>query len=393
MTHSFSFSTAGRIVFGDGEARNLAKHLASVLPDFTRRSAPCLVVTGSTEQRARPVLEALEVGNLDCEVVSVSGEPGFEDAKEAIDAGRRVGARFVIGCGGGSAIDLAKATSALLANDGDILDYVEVIGKGRPFAVPALPCIAIPTTSGTGAEVTKNAVLGSPEHRVKVSLRHDSMLPRLAIVDPELTHSVPADVTAATGLDALTQCIEPYLSCLSNPLTDGIALQGIELGAGNLLRAFEDGADAEARRGMALCSLFGGLALANAKLGAVHGLAGPFGGMFKSPHGAVCARLLPPVLRANLAALRQRAPTHPALGRFDVVARIVTARADAKAEEGIEWIEQLAARLGVPALREHGMSESAVEELVGKATRASSMKGNPLVLSQGELERIVLSAL
>jgi alcohol dehydrogenase class IV len=393
MTGPFSFATAGRIVFGEGEAKHLARHLASILPTNGRRSKRCLIVTGSKEERAQPVLDALEAGSFSCQLVTVSGEPRFEDAKEAVDAGRQVGAEFVIGCGGGSAIDLAKATSALLANQWEIMDYVEVIGLGRPLSVPALPCIAIPTTSGTGAEVTKNAVLGSPEHRVKVSLRHDSMLPRLAVVDPELTHSVPADVTAATGLDALTQCIEPYLSCLSNPLTDGIALRGIELGAKSLLRAFADGTDREARADMSLCSLFGGLALANAKLGAVHGFAGPFGGMFKSPHGAVCARLLPPVLRTNLAALRERAPLHPALARFDVLARVVTGNRDAKAEDGIAWVDELAARLKVPALREYGMSEDAIDELVEKAARASSMKGNPLVLNQAELERVVLDAL
>ena len=167
---------------------------------------------------------------------------------------------------------------------------MEVIGQGKPLRNKALPVVAVPTTAGTGAEVTKNAVLASAEHRVKASLRHDSMLPRVALVDPELTLSLPAAITAATGLDALTQCLEPFVSCQANPLTDGIALEGLKRGARALRMAFLDGSQLWAREDMALCSLIGGLSHANAKLGAVHGFAAPIGGRFESPHGAVCAR-------------------------------------------------------------------------------------------------------
>lgn len=390
---NFSFATAGRIIFGEGELRNLPAHIKALDPALGKRETPCLLVTGSQQERARGLLELLDEADFVAQVVQVSSEPTLEDVHEAVAAGRSIHARFVIGFGGGSAIDLAKASSALLANEGDIMEYLEVIGRGNPLSVPALPCVAIPTTSGTGAEVTKNAVLGSPEHRVKVSLRHDSMLPRLALVDPELTYSVPPDVTAATGLDALTQCIEPYLSCMAQPLTDAIALQGIELGARSLLLAVQDGNDRKARHDMSLCSLFGGLALANAKLGAIHGFAGPFGGMFKSPHGAVCARLLAPVLRANLAALRERAPESPVLPRFSVLARIVTGDPRATAEDGIFTLEALTEKLNVKGLGSYGLSARRMDELIEKSTRSSSMKGNPLPLAREELAHILTEAL
>jgi alcohol dehydrogenase class IV len=246
---------------------------------------------------------------------------------------------------------------------------------------------------GTGAEVTKNAVLASPAHGVKASLRHDSMLPAVALVDPELTLSMPPAVTAATGLDALTQCLEPYVSCQSNPLTDAIALEGLRRGAGALRRAFEHGDDLAAREDMALCSLFGGLALANAKLGAVHGCAAPIGGQFESPHGAVCARLLPLVMASNLQALRERAPGSASLERFDVVARALCGSAAARAEDGIAFIKELADHLRIPGLARYGMTSADVASVATKAAAASSMKGNPLVLSHTELCDILVRAL
>ena len=230
----------------------------------------------------------------------------------------------MIGLGGGSAIDAAKAIAALAANGGDPLDYLEVVGRGRSLTQPSLPCIAIPTTAGTGAEVTRNAVLASPEHGIKASLRSATMLPRLALVDPELTYSLPAAVTASTGLDALTQLIEPFTSSKANPLTDALCREGMMRAARSLRTAYEDGRDAAAREDMALASLFGGLALANAGLGVVHGFAGPVGGTFHAPHGAVCAAFLPHVMAVNARALRTRQPGSAALARYDEIARILT---------------------------------------------------------------------
>ena len=219
--------------------------------------------------------------------------------------------------GGGSALDAAKAIAALTANGGDPLDYLEVVGRGQPLARPSLPFIAVPTTAGTGSEVTKNAVLASPEHGVKASLRSPLMLPRVAIVDPALLAGVPAPVLAASGLDALSQLIEPFLSIRANPVTDGLAREAIPRSAAALRRAYAAGAPAASRRErLALASLFGGLALANAGLGAVHGFAAPVGGLFEAPHGAVCAALLPAVIRVNARALAARVPDSAALPRY-----------------------------------------------------------------------------
>lgn len=392
MGLNFQFATAARIVFGSGELKNLGAHLPDAL-DGPPRGRRALVVTGSTLERAAPLLATLAELEVVTEVFLSRGEPTISDAERAISTGRAFGADFVCAFGGGSAIDLAKVTALLLENDGVPLDYLEVIGKGKKPKNPALAVVALPTTSGTGAEVTKNGVLQSEEHRVKVSLRHESMLPRLALVDPELTLTVPSEVTAATGLDALTQCIEPYLSCLAQPLTDGIAREGISAGARSLREAVQDGTRLKAREGMALCSLFGGLSLANAKLGAVHGFAGPFGGMFQSPHGAVCARLLPLVLGENMRALRSRQPQSPALGRMDEVARLLTGDALAKTEDGIAWVTHLVDELRIPGLGAYGMKVEHIEQLVTQSERASSMKGNPLVLTRAELTRILEKAM
>lgn len=383
---NFEFATAGRVVFGPG-------CLSAALMDAPRHGTRALVVSGSRTERAEPLVARLTELGVPSQVHGVSGEPSVSTALELVTRGRDFGADLIVGFGGGSALDAAKAVALLLANPGDPLDYLEVVGRGLPITAPALPCIAIPTTAGTGSEVTRNAVLASTEHRVKVSLRDASMLPRLAIVDSQLTLSVPRATTAATGLDALTQCIEPYLSCAANPLTDGIALEGMRHAARCLRRAYADGSDLEARTGMALASLFGGLSLANAKLGAVHGFAGPIGGMCDAPHGAVCARLLPLVFATNLTALRQRQPENPALARMQRVAQVLLDDSNAAADAAIEWLEALIDDLGIPGLAQYGLTQAELPDLVQKAQRASSMKGNPLPLTPDELHSLATKAL
>lgn len=382
----FEFLSAGRVVFGSGVAQSLGERARG----FGRRA---LFVTGQGRPRYAAVEQRLTDAGLELSSFSASGEPRVEDALGAVAAGQLIGAELVVACGGGSVIDLGKAAAALLANPQDPYEYLEVVGRGKALPRPALPLVAVPTTAGTGAEVTKNAVLASTQHRVKASLRHDSMLPALALIDPELTLSMPPAVTASTGLDALTQCLEPYVSCQHNPLTDALALEGMRRGAGALLRAFEHGADLSAREDMALCSLFGGLSLANAKLGAVHGFAAPIGGQFESPHGAVCARLLPLVMEANVTALREREPDSPILQRFERVARVLTGREAASIADGIAFVQELAARLAVPGLASYGVRSSHVAGLVEKATQASSMKGNPIALGTAELSGILERAL
>jgi alcohol dehydrogenase class IV len=378
----FEFATAGRIVFG----RGALKEAAPVAASFGRRA---FVVTGRDVNRASALLKLL---TTDAVTFSIAGEPTTHIVRAAVEQARQAQCDVVIGFGGGSAIDAAKAVAALLTNTGDLFDYLEVIGKAEPLAQPPLPCLAIPTTAGTGAEVTRNAVLLSPEHRVKVSLRSALMLPRVAIIDPELTYSLPPAVTAATGLDALTQLIEPYVSCRATPLTDAVCVEGMRRAARSLRRAFENGHDVEAREDMSIASLFGGLGLANAGLGAVHGFAAPIGGMFDAPHGAVCAALLPHAMEINVRAVRERGPA-AVLQRFDLVARLLTGRPEAKAHDAIRWTMELCAALNVPSLRTYGVTEKPVDELCEKAAAASSMKANPVVLTAAELRELLRRAL
>ena len=290
----FEFATAGRIMAGPGRAAGLPGVLAGL-------GSRVLVCTGANPERHAELLAGL---GLPAAVFPVAGEPTVELARAGVAAAREHGADVVAAVGGGSVIDTGKAVAMLLGNGGDPLDYLEVVGAGQKITRPSAPCVAVPTTAGTGAEVTANAVLAVPEHQVKASLRSTLMLPRVALVDPELTASCPPPVTAASGMDALTQCLEPFVSVRANPVTDGLAREGLRRAAAGLRAAYADGADAAARADMAVCSLLGGMALANAKLGAVHGLAGVVGGTAPVPHGAACAALLVPVIDANVRALR-----------------------------------------------------------------------------------------
>jgi alcohol dehydrogenase class IV len=382
----FEFATATRIIFGAGVLREVGP--------LAREFGPkALVVTGADPRRAEPLLSLLREHGVGAIGFPVPGEPAIETVQQGVALARQENCRLVISFGGGSALDAGKAIAAMLANPGELLDYLEVIGRGKALANPSAPFIAIPTTAGTGSEVTRNAVLASPEHGVKVSLRSPLMLPRVAVVDPELTYDLPPAVTASTGLDALTQLIEPYVCSRANPMTDAVCVEGIQRAARSLRAAFADGRDTAARTDMAVASLFGGMALANAGLGAAHGFAGPIGGQFPAPHGAVCAVLLPHVMEANLRALRQRQPTAKALRRYEEVARLVTGGAGATAEAGVEWVRELVADLNIPSLGHYGLKREHTAELVEKAYQASSMKANPIMLTPDELAGILEAAL
>jgi alcohol dehydrogenase class IV len=376
----FEFATATRIIFGEGTA--------ATLPELARSfGTRPLVVTGSSTERA-----AALVSGLSAEMFAVPGEPTVEVVREGARRVQDGTCDVVISIGGGSAIDAGKAIATVATNGGEPLEFLEVIGKGRSIAVPPLPFFAVPTTAGTGSEVTRNAVLGSTEHGVKASMRSPLMLPRVALVDPELTHGLPTAVTAYTGLDALTQLIEPYVSVRANPLVDALCVDGISRIAGALRCAYHDGADCDARRDMALASLLGGLALANAGLGVVHGFAAPIGGRWKAPHGALCAALLPHGMAANVAAFRARAPRHTALERYATIARLLTGRKEATADDGIDWVRALCSELKVPALRAWGITESDLSGVVEEAARASSTKANPLPLTGEELLALITAA-
>jgi alcohol dehydrogenase class IV len=381
----FEFATADRILFGAGV-------LAEAVPLMARLGNRALAVTGRDRARSSKLAELLRGQNMEVFHYSFAGEPTTECVMEGVRYLASERCEFVIGFGGGSAIDAAKAIAALATNPPPLTDYLEVIGAGTPLARPPLPCVAIPTTAGTGAEVTRNAVLSSPPHRVKVSLRSPLMLPALAVVDPVLTLDLSPQFTASTGLDALTQLIEPYVSTRANPLTDGFCLEGIRRVASSLRVAYAQGRDLNARTDMALAGLLGGLALANAGLGAVHGFAGPIGGMHNAPHGTICAALLPHVLSANLAALHQRSPQHPVLSRFHTVARLLTGRPDATAADAIHWLKTIGRDLNIPTLGQLGLERVDQPVLVEKAERASSMKANPVPLTKEELLRILEEA-
>lgn len=379
----FEFTTANRIIFGSAACAEIP----SAAQAFGRRA----LVVGSLE-RSAPLREQLRAANVEAVPYPITGEPTVAAVLEGLRVAREGGCDLVIGIGGGSALDTGKAVAALLTNPGDIFEHLEVIGQGKPLKQPSAPYIAIPTTAGTGTEVTCNAVIAVPERKVKVSLRSPFLLPRLAFVDPVLTYSLPPSVTAATGLDALTQLIEPFVSNVANPMTDAICREGMRRAARSLLRAYQNGNDKDARQDMSLASLFGGMALANARLGAVHGFAGPIGGIFPAPHGAVCARLLPFVMEANLRALKSRQRNSPALARYTEIAHILTGNALARVEDGIKWVHRLIRRMDIPPLSEYGLTVDAYPAILEGVKKSSSMKGNPVELTEQELVEILEKA-
>lgn len=378
----FEFATAGQIIFGAGTLPQIGPLAAAV-------GQKALITTGSRSGDLDRLGAILADHGVGYEPYPVAGEPTVAIVLDAIRTAREAGCDVVIGFGGGSALDTAKAIAALLTNPGDPLDYLEVVGRGQQIKERPAPFLAIPTTAGTGSEVTRNAVLAVPEQQVKVSLRSPMMLAQVALIDPELTYSLPPDVTASTGMDALAQVIEPYVSRRANPLTDLYCREGIRRAGRSLRRAYQDGSDQQAREDMAFASLMGGLALANAGLGAVHGFAGPIGGMYPAPHGAVCAALLPAVVKINTCALAEREPNHPALRRYAEIAAWATGSPDAGAAGLVQWLEELRADLRIPGLGVYGLAAKDIPVLVEKGMVASSMKANPITLNPTELREIL----
>ncbi len=372
---SFELAAPARIVFGAGASAQAGPALRAL------GAKRALLVTGKSPVRGDRLRAGLGVATIP---YSIPGEPTLAMVTEgrALARGERCDA--VVALGGGSAVDAGKAIAALAGNDGELLDHMEIVGKAQPLPHPGLPCIAIPTTAGTGSEVTKNSVLASPEAKVKASLRSPFLLPVLALIDPDLLEGMPAQVLAATGLDALSHLLESFVSARANPFTLGLAREGMARTARALRPAFAHGLTPERREDLALASLLGGLCLANAGLGAVHGFAAPLGGRWKAPHGAVCAALLPAVMRANIAALAARAPESPARSRYRELDPVLGGGADAT-----RWVADLTAALAIPGLRALGVRPDDVSVLVDKAKAASSMRGNPIALTDEELTAIV----
>jgi alcohol dehydrogenase class IV len=380
----FEFATAGRILFGTGTSRQLPT-LAKSLGESA------LLVLGRSGRGQESLTAGLAQAGVRFVPFHVDGEPTVGLVDEARELALEEGCGLVIAVGGGSVIDAGKAVAAMLSNPGTVMDYLEVVGGGRSIRRPAAPWIAVPTTAGTGAEVTRNAVLEVPERRVKVSLRSHHLLARIAVIDPELTVSLPAAITAYTGMDAITQLIEPFVSNAANPLTDGVCREGLTLAAGSLAAACRAGSDIAARTHMCAAALCSGIALANAKLGAVHGFASVLGGITCHPHGAICARLLPFVIEANLGALAER-PVPGALDRYTEVARRLTGDPTATADDGLTWVRALCTELKIPPLRASGLTRSEFAQVIPAAECASSMQGNPVKLTQDELTSILEAA-
>lgn len=383
---SFEFSTATRILFGAGRVREVA-------PAAKQLGSRVLIVTGRSLERSKFLDDQLRAHGLECFALRTETEPSVDRVRQGVEYASREKCDVVIGFGGGSAIDAAKAIASLLANNHDPLEYLEVVGRGSQIENPSVPFIAVPTTAGTGAEVTKNAVISYPPEHVKASLRSPFLLARLAVVDPELTINLPPHITAYSGLDALTQLMEAYVSVRANPLTDGFCFEGLPRVARSLVRAFQDGQDPNARADMSLASLLSGLALANAGLGAVHGFASPIGGAFDAPHGAICAALLPHATATNVRALRSRAPNSEHLERYRSVARILTNDDHAEPEQLCAWLSETCQLLKIPKLATYGIDAAHRKTLVENAKRASSMKGNPIALTDDELSGVLEAAI
>jgi len=382
---SFDFTTANRIVFGRGKLDELPIVIKGFgLKAFIVRSPDPIAFS-----RLIPILDNIK---LNYESIIVEGEPTVGSVIRAVNFARESHCDFVIGIGGGSVIDTAKVVAALLTNQGELINYLEVVGKGSPLIKRCAPLIAIPTTAGTGSEVTRNAVIDVPDKKVKVSMRSSLLLPWVSLIDPLLTLSLPSSVTAFTGMDAFVQVLEPYVSIKANCMTDIFCRDGIRKAAQAMLLAYQDGKNENARIDMSMVSLLGGLCLANSGLGAVHGFAGVIGGMFHAPHGAICASLLPSVIKINSDALKERDPQSQALQRYLEIARIVINDDNATITDGINWFKNLCSDLKIPHLRDLNVIKKEFSEVVKMSQNASSMKGNPIVLTTDELTEILTMA-
>lgn len=387
---SFDFVSVGKILFGRGKAAQLgavARELGAIALVIHNGDDPG---SGGAVDRCA---ESLWKAGMHVAFHRQRGEPTVHDVDAGVMAARKAAADVIVAVGGGSAIDAAKAVAGLLTNGGVALDYMEVIGKGLKITKPAMPWIAVPTTAGTGAEVTKNAVIGSPERNFKASIRSEHLLARVVVVDPEMGVRTPAAVTAASGMDALCQCIEGYTSNGANAMTDAWAREGAWSAATSLAPAFEDGSDVDTREGMALAALLSGVTLTNAGLGAVHGFAAPLGANFTVPHGVICARLLPAVVAANVAGARSTSASHPLLEKYQLLGTIMFGSRARDPEVLVAQLQSLTETLHIPRLGHFGLREEHIADMVALAKKASSMRYNPVVLADDVLANILRSAL
>ena len=396
MSVAFEVGRLPRIAFGPGSRRRLPGLAATY-------GSRVLLVTGARSLRAsvhgRALHASFAAHGLDVATLNVTGEPSPERVDEAVRELRPRGIDVVVGIGGGSALDTAKAVAGLLPGGRSVMDHLEEVGRGVPYEGPAVPCIAVPTTAGTGSEATRNAVLSRRgAGAFKRSFRHEALVPQWAVVDPDLLETCPRELIASDGLDALTQLLESYVSLRAGPFTDALAEHGLGAVREGLLPWYEGTGDARAVRGsMAYAALLSGLTLANAGLGVVHGLSAPLGASFPVPHGAACGTLLAAATTANVAALRARDPAGPALGRYArawaILAGTLTSPPPREAPERLAaLLEEWITRLEIPRLASFGVREADVARVVTEG-RAGSTKTNPIVLTDAETTAILRARL
>ncbi|EGA66414.1 iron-containing alcohol dehydrogenase [Vibrio brasiliensis] len=376
----FQFMTSTRIIFGEGALQSSL----SVLNQF---GYSVLLVTSKSIQRASPVIQYLKSQNMRYQHVAIKGEPNITMVEETALVGRKFKPDMVVALGGGSVLDMGKALAAIIPNQGDVYDYVEVVGRNVPLKSKPLPFIAIPTTASTGSEVTRNAVLRSGQDQVKVSLRSPDMLADVAIVDPTLTYGTDKATSARGAMDAFTHLMEAYVCGEPNPLTDMICEEGLRrLSHSILAGCLHD--DFKARADLSFAAMLGGMAITNAKLGAAHGLASALGGKLNAPHSIITARLAPYVMMENITAAKQ-AGRQDVLQRYARIARIMTGRVNACREDSVLWVNMMLDRLELPKLEQFGVCTTSFESVADDALKSVAIKGNPLPLTKDRLTYIL----
>ncbi|ELI0350892.1 iron-containing alcohol dehydrogenase [Vibrio vulnificus] len=376
----FQFMTATRIIFGEGA-------LQSSLSILSQFGYSALLVTGKDLARAMPIIGYFKSQNIRYQHVAISGEPNITMVEETAIIGRKFKPDMVVAIGGGSVIDMGKALAAIIPNQGDVYDYVEVVGRNVPLKTQPIHFIAIPTTASTGSEVTRNAVLKSGQDKVKVSLRSPDMLADVAIVDPTLTYGTDAYTSGRGAMDAFTHLMEAYVCGEPNPLTDMICEEGLRRLSHSIIPGcLQD--DYKARSDLAFSAMLGGMAITNAKLGAAHGLASALGGKLDAPHSVITAQLAPHVMNENIMAARE-AGRADVLTRYKSLARLVTKNGDASELEGVEWVKGVLDKLQLPELSQFGVCSTSFDAVAEDALRSVAIKGNPLPLTKARLSYIL----
>ena len=391
MKDTFSIARLPRIEFGRGAFSKVADFVATY-------GSRVLLVTGARSFKNthhwKDLQTQLNHRRIGWEHCTIAGEPSPTLIDETVKACAHDSFDVVLGVGGGSALDAAKAIAGLLRIKRSVMDYLEGVGPELPYEGPAVPLIAVPTTAGTGSEATKNAVLSiQGNDGFKKSFRHEKLVAEYAIVDPALLASCPPQIISANGMDALTQLIESYVSLRANVFTDALGISGLRAARDGLIPWFEGGQDAEAaQEKMAYASMISGINLAQTGLASVHGLASPLGAFYPIPHGMVCGTLVAAATEVNIHTMVEREPENPALGKYARVSEVLNQQRfntkEAAWEALIDLLTQWTERLKLSKLSEYGVVESELDHVVAHS-RGSSMKTNPIVLSDAQIRAVI----